>query len=42
MRLHGLHEQATPSRYRTTIWSSYNAALRKRGSLLIRVDNDMT
>ena len=32
----------SPSRYCTTNWSSYNAALRKRGSLLIWVDKDMT
>lgn len=31
-----------PARYRTTNWSSYNASLRKRGSLLIWVDQDMT
>ncbi len=31
-----------PARYRTTNWSRYNASLRKRGSLLIRVDKDMT
>ena len=31
-----------PARYRTTNWSSYNASLRKRGSLLIWVDTDMT
>ena len=30
------------ARYRTTNWSSYNASLRKRGSLLIWVDGDMT
>ena len=29
------------ARYRTTNWSSYNASLRKRGSLLIWVDKDM-
>ena len=29
------------ARYRTTDWSSHNASLRKRGSLLIRVDKDM-
>ena len=29
------------ARYRTTNWSSYNAALRKRGSLLIWLDKDM-
>jgi hypothetical protein len=32
----------TPARYRTTNWSSYTAALRKRGSLLIWLDEDMT
>ena len=32
----------SPARYRTTSWSSYNASLRKRGSLLIWVDTDMT
>jgi hypothetical protein len=32
----------SPARYRTTNWSGYNASLRKRGSLLIRVDRDMT
>ena len=33
-----------PSRtlYRTTNWSSYTAVLRKRGSLLIWLDKDMT
>ncbi len=31
-----------PARYRTTNWPSYNAALRKRGSLLIWLDKDMT
>src|SRR6056297_2747632 len=31
-----------PARYRTTNWSSYNASLRKRVSLLIWVDKDMT
>jgi hypothetical protein len=31
-----------PTRYRTTNWSDYNAALRKRGSRLIWVDKDMT
>ena len=30
-----------PARYRTTNWSSYNAALRKRGSMLIWVDQGM-
>ena len=30
------------ARYRTTNWSSYNASLRKRGSLLIWVDKNMT
>ena len=32
----------TPARYRTTNWSSYSAALRKRGSLLIWLDKQMT
>lgn len=30
------------ARYRTTNWSRYNAALRKRGSLLIWLDREMT
>ena len=30
-----------PARYRTTNWKSYNAALRRRGSLLIWLDRDM-
>lgn len=30
------------ARYRTTNWSSYNAALRKRGSLLIWLDREMS
>ncbi len=32
----------SPTRYRTTNRSSYNAALRKRGALLIWVDREMT
>ena len=32
----------SPARYRTTNWSSYTASLRKRGSLLIWLDRDMT
>lgn len=32
----------TPARYRTTNWSAYNAALRKRGEMLIWFDKDMT
>lgn len=32
----------SPARYRTTNWSSYNASLRKRGSLLIWLDKEMT
>jgi len=32
----------SPARYRTMNWSSYNASLRKRGSLLIWVDKEMT
>ncbi len=31
-----------PARYRTTNWSAYNAALRRRGSLLIWLDREMT
>ena len=31
-----------PARYRTTNWSSYTAALRKRGSLLIWLGKDMS
>ena len=30
-----------PARYRTTNWSDYNAALRKRGSLSVWFDPDM-
>jgi hypothetical protein len=32
----------SPARYRTTKWSSYIASLRKRGSLLIWLDKEMT
>jgi hypothetical protein len=32
----------SPTRYRTTNWSNYTAALRKRGSLLIWLDKGMT
>lgn len=32
----------SPARYHTTNWSSYNEALRKRGSLLFWLDKDMT
>ena len=32
----------TPARYRTPNWSSYTASLRKRGSLLIWLDKEMT
>ena len=38
----GRMRKPTPTRYRTTNWSSYNASLRKQGSLLIWVDKDMT
>ena len=31
-----------PGRYRTTNWSAYDVALRKRGSLLIWLDKEMT
>ena len=30
-----------PGRYRTTNWSEYNAALRRRGSLLVWLDREM-
>jgi IS5 family transposase len=30
-----------PARYRTTNWSQYNAALRRRGSLLVWLDREM-
>lgn len=30
-----------PARYRTTNWSEYNAALRRRGSLLVWLDREM-
>ena len=32
----------TAARYRTTNWSRYSASLKKRGSLLIWLDKDMT
>jgi hypothetical protein len=32
----------SPARYRTMNWSSYTAALRKRGLLLIWLDKEMT
>jgi len=31
-----------PPRYKTTNWSSYNAALKRRGSLTIWFDPEMT
>lgn len=34
--------EPTPARHRTTNWPAYNAALRKRGSLLIWLDRAMT
>jgi hypothetical protein len=34
--------KTSPARYRSTNWSSYTASLRKRGSLLIWLDNEMT
>lgn len=33
--------QPSPARYRTTNWSEYNAALRRRGSLLVWLDREM-
>lgn len=32
----------SPARYRTANWSSYTASLRKRGSLLIWLDKEMS
>lgn len=32
----------SPARYRTTNWSSYTASLKKRGSLLVWLDKEMT
>ncbi len=32
----------SPARYRTTNWSSYTVSFRKRGSLLIWLDKEMT
>ncbi len=32
----------SPARYRTTNWPSYTASLKKRGSLLIWLDKEMT
>jgi hypothetical protein len=37
----GKMSKPKPARYRTTNWSAYNAALRKRGSLLIWLDKEM-
>lgn len=34
--------RADPTRYRTNNWKSYNEALKRRGSLLIWLDKDMT
>ena len=34
--------KSSPARYRTTNWSSYTASLKKRGSLLIWLDKEMT
>lgn len=31
-----------PARYRTRNWKSYNDALKRRGSLLVWLDKDMT
>ena len=31
----------SPARYRTTNWPEYNAALRRRGSLLVWLDREM-
>lgn len=42
MPLDAIHAQIIAPRYRTTNWSSYNASLRKRGSLLIWLGKNMT
>ena len=38
----GCMSKPSPDRYRTTNWSTYTASLRKRGSLLIWLDKEMT
>ncbi len=38
----GCMNKPSPARYRTTNWSGYTASLKKRGSLLIWLDKDMT
>lgn len=38
----GCMSRPSPASYRTTNWSSYTASLRKRGSLLIWLDKDVT
>ena len=38
----GRMTKPAPARYRATNWSSYNAALRERGSLLIWLDREMS
>lgn len=39
--LSGGMSEVTPTRYRTTNWSSYNAALKKRGSRTVWFDPSM-
>ena len=41
MRLDGWLGKPKPARYRTTNWSAYNTALRRRVSVLIRLDKEM-
>ena len=36
-----MNQLRTKTRYKTTNWSSYNAALKRRGSLSIWLDKDM-
>ena len=38
----GYMSKPSPARYRTTNWSRYTASLRRRGSLLIWLDKEMT
>jgi len=41
MRLDGWLGKPKPARYRSTNWSAYNTALRRRVSVLIRLDKEM-
>ena len=41
MAIRAAMSKPSPARYRTTNWSAYNAALRRRGSLLVWLDREM-